>query len=431
MAETGKTAKEKQEYKRSLLENLSEEAEDIGDFALKPYLMSILILVPLVAINAKINKTLRDLRNPPVYDLSGKEGGEKNLSNAGVGLLLSAPEKSGSHGTHVIVDMLVPGGAAEKQFAGVIRPDDLITAVRDDSKETEFTCTTGLSVQQVKDLIVGAPGSTISLRLRSQESGEVYECRGLIRGLEKFRRGAEQDEREREQERAEERVEETAVEEQAEGAPRSRIRLQAKMPSVAPPVQQVEFLPQVKPQSLAASRGEEKEKPSKNSGGTPAGRSCVDVLLMLLVLVGLVAAVLVQLQGQGTLAAHERMLREEMEAQFHEKEKKFNCTPLVHAEQRNLDSNMPRCQTKIDQTLKENQKEFATREKQLLASAEATSAKKSSTKAKEIFRRVVHEFVEYHDRWDEMPLKSKKNSLEDEFRSGIMKLLKRTRDMVH
>ena len=96
----------------------------------------------------------------------------------------------------------------------------------------------------------------------------------------------------------------------------------------------------MKPQSVAASRGEEKEKPSKNSGGTPAGCSCVDVLLMLLVLVGLVAAVLVQLQvhlhssaslrahslrscatsqGQGTLAAHERMLREEMEAQFHEK----------------------------------------------------------------------------------------------------------------
>ena len=95
----------------------------------------------------------------------------------GVGITIKIMENG-----QCIVLNTIPGGSAHE--CGNITPGDHLLGVCDHQRGEDFTPTSGLEFNDIKNLIVGPRGSKISLKMRrSQGSVEtgVYICDGLVR----------------------------------------------------------------------------------------------------------------------------------------------------------------------------------------------------------------------------------------------------------
>lgn len=97
--------------------------------------------------------------------------------SVGVGITIKIMENG-----QCIVLNTIPGGSAHE--CGKITPGDHLLGVLDHEKGNDFTPTSGLEFNEIKNLIIGPRGTRISLKMRrSQGNVEtgVYICDDLVR----------------------------------------------------------------------------------------------------------------------------------------------------------------------------------------------------------------------------------------------------------
>ena len=123
--------------------------------------------VPLVRGVARID--INGQHNSPVKELPAAQ-------QAGLGLAIEIVDE------HCTVLDTVAGGAAHG--CGKIMPGDLLLAVRDPTRASDFVPTAGLDFPQVRGMILGPPGSQVTLKMQQSRArgGAVYLCEDLVRG---------------------------------------------------------------------------------------------------------------------------------------------------------------------------------------------------------------------------------------------------------
>ena len=101
---------------------------------------------------------------------------EAQLTPVGLGLGIEITEE----GCTVI--STVTGGGAHS--CGKISTGDLLIAVLDRARSTNFVSTAGMDLNQVRGMILGAPDSKVSLKMQKSRTngGDVYLCEDLVRG---------------------------------------------------------------------------------------------------------------------------------------------------------------------------------------------------------------------------------------------------------
>jgi hypothetical protein len=102
---------------------------------------------------------------------------EAPSTQVGLGLAIEIAEEGCT-----VLNTVVGGGA---HSCGKISTGDLLIAVLDRSRSTDFVPTNGLDFNQVRNMILGAPGSKVTLKMQSRsKGGAVYLCEDLIRGTQ-------------------------------------------------------------------------------------------------------------------------------------------------------------------------------------------------------------------------------------------------------
>jgi hypothetical protein len=103
---------------------------------------------------------------------------EAPASQVGLGLAIEIADEGCT-----VLNTVVGGGA---HSCGKISTGDLLIAVLDRARSSDFVSTAGMDFNQVRNMILGAPGSRVTLKLQQsrQKGGTVYICEDLVRGTQ-------------------------------------------------------------------------------------------------------------------------------------------------------------------------------------------------------------------------------------------------------
>jgi hypothetical protein len=103
---------------------------------------------------------------------------EAPATQVGLGLAIEIAEEGCT-----VLNTVVGGGA---HSCGKISTGDLLIAVLDRARSTDFISTANLDFNQVRSMILGAPGSKVTLKMQKTQSkgGAVYLCEDLVRGTQ-------------------------------------------------------------------------------------------------------------------------------------------------------------------------------------------------------------------------------------------------------
>jgi C-terminal processing protease CtpA/Prc len=101
---------------------------------------------------------------------------QQPTTQVGLGIAIEIAEEGCT-----VLNTVVGGGA---HSCGKIRSGDLLIAVLDRARSTDFVSTANMDYYEVRSMIIGAPGSMVTLKMQKSRSrgGALYLCEDLVRG---------------------------------------------------------------------------------------------------------------------------------------------------------------------------------------------------------------------------------------------------------